>query len=618
MVGAVDGAVNGVSIAAKATPAIQRTKRAALMAQSKRFHNSHIQHPMHILISNDDGYFAPGLICLAEHLARIADVVVVAVLGLLVAAVVTFAQHWRAPFVRAEPIDLSLTALPRYTTLSLVRGLVAYLLSLLVTLVYGTAAAHSARAARALIPLLDVLQSIPVLGFLPGLVLGLVALFPTNNVGLELACVVMIFTGQAWNMIFSFYSSLRALPRELGEAASVYRLSPWQRFRTLEVPAATIGLVWNSMMSMAGGWFFLSVAEAFTLGEHDFRLPGLGAYMSVAIDRADYRAMAAGVGAMTVMIIATDVLLWRPLSVWAERFKLEDTAGVRSPQSWVLSVATRSRILRLLARLGAWRPSLPRVAEIVPWPRLAWAGGSILALVLAGAALAGTVALGRLLFAVPLLGWERVGVALAWTFVRVSCAVGLAALWTVPVGIIVGRSTSLTRRLAPVIQLLASFPAPMLYPLVTLALIALHVPFSVAAAVLMFLGAQWYVLFNVIAGASAIPAELSEAADMLRLRGGRRWSVLELPVVFPYLVTGLITAAGGAWNASIVAEVVRVAGHSYVAPGLGSLITGATAEGDFPLLTAGVLSMALSVVGLNRMGWRRLYRLAETRYALGR
>ena len=545
------------------------------------------------------------------------DALVVAALGALVAGLVSLSQRWAAPLQSAVVIDLSPGALPVYTLLSLARGFVAYLLSLGVTLVYGTAAAHRPSAARILIPLLDVLQSIPVLGFLPGLVLGLVALFPHRTVGLELACVVMIFTGQAWNMIFSFYGSLRSIPPELGEVATMFRMTRWQRFRSLEVPSAAMGLVWNSMMSMAGGWFFLTVTEAFTLGDRDFRLPGVGSYMSVAIDHDDRRAMVAAVIAMAAMIVATDQLLWRPLVVWSQRFKLEDTAGGDETRSWLLDLLARSGLLVRLRRMFASRGAAPARTAAPLAPPSPLVGRVALAAAVAATA-AGVVALARLLVQVPAAGWLRVATGLGATTLRTSGAVALSALWTVPIGILLGRSPTAARRVEPVVQLLASFPAPMLYPLVTALLLALRVPFALAAVVLMLLGAQWYVLFNVIAGAGAIPADLRESADAFRLRGWRRWRTLELPVVFPYLVTGLVTAAGGAWNASIVAEFVHFRGRTLVTTGLGALITEATAAGDFPLLAAGVLTMALTVVTLNRLGWRRLYRLAETRYALVR
>ena len=558
------------------------------------------------------------------------DAVLLAGLAALVAGMVALAHRWEAPLRSTVEIDLSLRALPKYTLLSLARGVAAYILSLIFTLIYGTVAAHSRPAERIMIPILDILQGIPVLGFLPGLVLGMVALFPHSNVGLELACIVMIFTGQVWNMTFSFYGSLRSIPTELREAALVYRFDWWKRFRTLEVPSAMIGLVWNSMMSMAGGWFFLTVNEAFTLGKHDFRLPGIGAYMSVAIERGDPRAMAGAVVAMMTMIVAVDQLVWRPALAWAQKFKVEETEAAEVPTSWVLNLLRRSRLLpwieqrvgdvaaRLEARRGApaaapalavdqlWRAYAPRVV-----------GG-----VLAAAALAltawGVLHLLTLLAALHAGDWLQVAVALLFTFLRTSAALALGALWAVPAGIWIGLAPRRVRVLQPLIQVAAAFPAPMLFPLVTLAILGAGVPFSWGCVALMLLGSQWYILFNVLAGASAVPQDLREAAEVYGLGRWARWRIVYLPAVFPHLVTGLITAAGGAWNASIVAEYVRYRDTTLIAPGLGSLITQATAAANFPLLAAGVLTMSFALVMLNRLVWHRLYQLADRRYSLNR
>jgi NitT/TauT family transport system permease protein len=554
------------------------------------------------------------------------DALLLAGLGALVAGTVALAHRWEAPLRPSVEIDLSLWALPKYTLLSLARGVAAYLLSLGFTLVYGTVAAHSRPAERIMIPVLDILQGIPVLGFLPGLVLGMVALFPHSNVGLELACVVMIFTGQAWNMTFSFYGSLRSIPTELREAALVYRFDWWKRFRAVEVPSAMIGLVWNSMMSMAGGWFFLTVNEAFTLGDRDFRLPGIGAYMSVAIERGDPAAMAGAVVAMMVMIIAVDQLVWRPALAWAQKFKVEETEAAEVPRSWVLDLLRRSRLVpwleqraaALLARLEP-RAAPPAVPSHSRWRRFATG----LARSLAGAAALvvigwGVLHLVLLLAAVAAGDWLRLGVALLLTLLRTSAALALGVVWAVPVGIWIGLAPRRMRVLQPLIQVAAAFPAPMLFPLVTLAIVSAGAPFSWGCVVLMLLGSQWYILFNVLAGASAMPQDLREAAAVYGLGRWARWRIVYLPAVFPYLVTGLITAAGGAWNASIVAEYVRYRDTTLIAPGLGSLITQATAAANFPLLAAGVLAMSLALVTLNRLVWRRLYQLADRRYSLNR
>jgi NitT/TauT family transport system permease protein len=556
------------------------------------------------------------------------DALVVAFLAALVAGVVALARRWAAPLRPTFEIDLSPWALPRYTLLSLARGGVAYLLSLLFTLVYGTIAAHNRRAERIMIPVLDILQGIPVLGFLPGLVLGMVALFPHANLGLELACIVMIFTGQVWNMTFSFYGSLRAIPLELREVALVHRFGWWKRFRTLEVPAAMIGLVWNSMMSMAGGWFFLTVNEAFTLGHHDFRLPGIGSYMSVAIERGDVGAMGAAVVAMVTMIVAVDQLIWRPIMVWAQKFKVEETEAAEAPQSWVLNVLRRSRLWRWLGALADWKrqANRPQAAVRAPqsehpatWRRvLAIGAGWIIALVFAGFTARGALHLVALVSQVRGRQWLTLLVALALTFLRTSAALLIGVAWAVPAGILIGRSARLSRLCQPVIQVLAAFPAPMLFPLVTAAFLRLGIGFAWGCVALMLLGAQWYILFNVLAGAMAIPQDLEEAVEVYGIQGWARWRTVYLPGIFPSLVTGLVTAAGGAWNASIVSEYLRYKGQTLVAPGLGSLITEATAAGDFPLLAAGVLTMALALVVLNRLVWKPMYRLADTRFSLNR
>ena len=556
------------------------------------------------------------------------DALLFAGLAALVAGTVGLARRWTAPLRPTVVIDLSVGALPVYTLYSLARGLAAYVLSLGFTLVYATSAAHSRRAERVMIPVLDILQGIPVLGFLPGLVLGMVALFPHSNVGLELACVIMIFTGQAWNMTFSLYGSLRAIPTELREVAQVHRFGWWKRFRTLEVPSGMIGLVWNSMMSMAGGWFFLTVNEAFTLGDRDFRLPGVGAYMSVAIDHGDRGAMAGAVIAMMTMIVAVDQLLWRPALAWAQKFKLEETSGTEAHESWVLNLVRRSRLLVWWQQLRSLRGTranggrrviggtqvLVASAVQLAMRGLGWLAGAAATLLVFW----GVVHLLGLLTALEAGEWLQLATALTLTLLRTAGALLLGVLWTVPVGIWIGLSARRARLLQPIIQVAAAFPAPMLFPLVTLAMLAIGVDFAWGCTVLMLLGSQWYILFNVLAGATAMPQDLREAAAVYGLKGWARWRTLYMPAIFPQLVTGLITAAGGAWNASIVAEYVRYRGRTLIAPGLGSLITEATAAANFPLLAAGVLTMSLALVTLNRTVWRRLYRLADERFALNR
>lgn len=545
-----------------------------------------------------------------------------------VGGLIAIGREAAAPYQQTTTIDLSFWALPRYTFLSLCRGFLAYLLSLGFTLVYGTIAAHNPRAEKLMLPALDVLQAVPVLGFLPGLVLAMIALFPTREIGLELACVIMIFTGQAWNMTFSFHGSLRGIPQAMREAARVNRLSGWQTFRLLEAPAAMIGLVWNSMMSMAGGWFFLTVNEAFTLGKHDYRLPGIGAYMNEAINQGNKPAMLGAVIAMALMIVAVDRLFWRPVVVWSRKYKMEETAEADPPRSWVLDTLRRSRLFNWLLRRPHAQRSVARIDPAAASPRFAVAGlivrpvkWIVLAALAVGTAW-GLWSLGRLLIALPLAraeggqDWLHVFLALLASFARTSGAVLLGAAWALPAGIWIGRSPKWSQRLQPLVQVMASFPAPMLFPLVTIGLLHLHVPFNIGCVALMLLGAQWYILFNVIAGAQAIPAELKEVAAVNRMSRRRRWTQLYLPCVFPYLLTGLVTAAGGAWNATIVSEYVNFSHRTFAAFGLGSMISRATESGNFPLLCAAVVTMAAFVVAVNRLFWKRLYRLAEQRFSL--
>ena len=559
----------------------------------------------------------------------IADLLLLAAVPALVFAMVRQAQAWSGALRPTVEIELSARALPGYAALSLGRGLAAYALSLVFSLGYGYWAAKDRVAERVLIPALDILQSIPVLGFMPGLVLGLVALFPGTNAGLELASILMIFTGQAWNMTFSFYYALRSLPRDLVEVATLNRFGWWQRFRWVELPFSAIGLVWNSMMSMAGGWFFLMVSEAFVLGDHDFRLPGLGSYMSVAVARGDGRAMAAAVLAMTTMIVLLDQLLWRPVVVWAQKFRLEDSGQVEAMESWFLDLLRRSRALPWLSRLGRHaggvvgarlRGLLPARATAARGRRdraATWLSYLLFAALLAVLVLGAAGLLG-LLRPVPAAAWLSIGGAALLPLARVLAATALGTLWSLPAGLAIGLSPRLSRVLQPVVQVVASFPAPMLFPAVVGVLAAAGVGLGWGSVVLMLLGTQWYVLFNVVAGASAIPADLREAARLYRFGVLQRFRALYLPAVFPYLVTGWVTAAGGAWNASVVSEYMSLRGSVHATAGLGARISLAAAAGDFPTLAAAVVVMALVVVLFNRTVWRRLHRLAEERYSLAR
>jgi NitT/TauT family transport system permease protein len=516
----------------------------------------------------------------------------------------------------------------RCTFFSLCRGLLAYVISLAFTLLYGYWAAKDRAAGRVLIPMLDILQSIPVLSFLPGLVLGLIAAFPTNNIGLELAAVLMIFTGQAWNMTFSFYHSLRSIPNDLNETATVYRFSRWERFKWLELPYSTIGLVWNSMMSMAGGWFFLMVSESFRLGDRDFRLIGIGSYMSVAVEQGNAGAMLAALFAMVAMIVALDQLLWRPVVVWAQRFRIEEGGQGPAMTSWFLDWLRRSRIVKFLT--GLFQGSATESGEAIQHRAAApsnagtrqnrgWLFSRILLVVLVLGLAFGGWQVVMLVRGVTMAQWLRTFEAAGWTLGRVLLAVALGTMWAVPAGLAIGLSPRLSRVLQPVVQVAASFPAPMLFPLVVAFLAWSGISLGWGSVLLMLLGTQWYILFNVVAGAMAIPADLREAMRSYRVTGWRRFWNLYVPCIFPYLVTGWITAAGGAWNASIVAEYVTVRkGDVLSTLGLGAQISIATDEGNFALLAASTLVMSAVVVLFNREVWQRLYRMAEVRFSLNK
>ncbi|HEX7701886.1 MAG TPA: ABC transporter permease subunit, partial [Kofleriaceae bacterium] len=486
--------------------------------------------------------------------SRLIDLALVLVIGAIVFGVVGLGREWTGTLHRTVEIDLSTSALPKYTLYSLSRGLAAYVLSLGFALVYGYWAAKDRAAGRVLIPLLDVLQSIPVLGFMPGLIIALVAVFPHSNIGLELAAIVMIFTGQAWNMAFSYYHSLKTIPADLDEAATLFRFSWFERLRHVELPFATIGLVWNSMISMAGGWFFLMISEAFVLGDKDFRLPGLGSYMSVAVTRGDVAAMVWAVVAMMTMIVVLDQLLWRPAVAWAQKFRTDDSGQAIAVTSWFLDVLRRSMLLAAIGR--RLRRSSP--AKVVPAARVRSVRAGPLASRVLFVALFGLVAIGAWKLAgllAPVTGGEWLSTfgAAGATLGRVLLSTAIGTLWAVPAGLAIGLDPKLSRVLQPVIQIAASFPAPMLFPAVIALLAILGVPLGIGSVALMLLGTQWYVLFNVVAGAQSIPADLREAAQLFGMRRMQRFRALYLPAVFPYLITGWVTAAGGAWNASIVA-----------------------------------------------------------------
>jgi NitT/TauT family transport system permease protein len=565
------------------------------------------------------------------HLPASTAVALLRDLPIVVAALALFygllalTHYWTQPVNTQPPLHLTPGALPLYALFSLARILVAYFLSLVFAVVYGQIAAHNARAERILIPLLDTLQSIPVLSFLPPVMAAMVALFPTRQFGVELGSILLIFTGQVWNMAFSVYSSTKNIPHELVEAAAVFRLNWWQRFTRLEMPCAAIGLVWNSMMSVAGGWFFLRACEAFVLG-NSVRLPGLGSYLQTAADNADIRSIVWGLATMIAVIVLMDQLLWRPIIAWVEKFKLEQVEAAQTPRSPILTLLRRSRVLAAIGHIAV-EPARERIdlyfarkqaaagARHPPGAARRWTGraaGAVALLVI----LYAVVRMGIMLATLSLPEVRQIFLGAGATFLRVLLALTLAGLWTIPVGVYIGLRPRLAALAQPMAQVAASVPATAVFPIVLLALIRVGGGLGVGSIVLMLLGTQWYILFNVIAGASAIPTDLKEVCSIFHMSKFERWRRLLLPAIFPYLITGFVTASGGAWNASIVAEYSTIQHKTYSTIGLGAIISRATASNNVAMLLGATVVMAALVVTVNRLFWRRMYGLASTRYKL--
>ncbi|MBB4925140.1 ABC transporter permease [Kitasatospora kifunensis] len=560
---------------------------------------------------------------------RWVDVLVAAALVALLYGLLELAPGLNAPFLpnqAPETVSTDPANLPYYAVRSLLRMFVALIASVLFTFVYAIAAARMRRTEKVLLPVLDILQSVPVLGFLSVTVTAFIALFPGSALGLECASIFAIFTAMAWNMTFAFYYSLTSQPRELDEAARVMRLTKWQRFWRLDVPSGMIPLVWNGMMSFGGAWFFLAASESISVLNHHYALPGMGSYAAAAIAHGNLRQVVIAIVVMVIMVIGINVLFWRPMTAWSERFRVEESEAAERPRSVVLDLLRRSSVP---ARLG--RPLRPVGVALDHGTRLfglaerplarpvtrertgdVFFAGAVAAVVVYGAWRAfdyvhTTVGLGEFGHALAL------GAA---TFARVVVLLIVATAVWVPIGVWIGMNPKVTRLAQPIVQVLASFPANFLFPFATVVFLAIGISLNLGSVLLMALGAQWYILFNVIAGASAIPSDLREAMTGFHVGGWLRWRSFILPAVFPYYVTGGITAAGGAWNASIVAEVVDYGSHHLKATGLGAYIADATGTGDFPKILVGVTVMSVYVVALNRVLWRRLYRLAETRYAL--
>ena len=527
----------------------------------------------------------------------------------------------------AAPVSLDPANLPLYALRTTMRMLLAIVCSIIFTFVYAALAAKSRRAEMVLIPLLDILQSVPILGFLTFTVVFFLNLFPGQVFGAELACVFAIFTSQAWNMTFSLYQSIRNVPKDLEEASQSFHLSGWQRFWRLDVPFAMPGLIWNTMMSMSGGWFFVVASEAITVGNTTVTLPGIGSYVALGIEKQNLPAIGYAILTMLLVIIAYDQLLFRPVVAWADKFRFEQTASATAPTSWMLDLFRRTRALRALTLpFAALNKAISNLHLAIPGglklparsgPPSRIVDGAWFALVIASTGYAG---LRAYQYMSATLGPSDVIAAIGYgllTLARVIVLIALASLIWVPVGVWIGLRPKLAERIQPLAQFLAAFPANLAFPVFVVIIVRYGLNANIWLSPLMILGTQWYILFNVIAGASAFPSDLREASSSFHLRGWRWWIKAILPGIFPYYITGAITASGGSWNASIVAEVASWGDTHLTAKGLGAYIAQATEAGDFPRVVLGIAIMCILVTLFNRLLWRPLYAFGERRLRLG-
>ncbi|MFB5154318.1 ABC transporter permease subunit [Burkholderia orbicola] len=552
------------------------------------------------------------------------------IIGILAMAIVGFHQTM-APIgvLQTQKISLDPSNLPEYALRTTLRMLAAMIASLVFTLVYGTLAAKSRRAGMVLIPILDILQSVPVLGYISFTVTFFLALFPGRVLGAELAAIFAIFTSQAWNMTFSFYQSLRTVPRDLSEVSRGFHLTPWQRFWKLEVPFSMPGLIWNMMMSMSGGWFFVVASEAITVGNQTITLPGIGAYLARAISDKNLGAVGWVIVAMSVVILAYDQFLFRPLVAWADKFRMENTASGDAPQSWLLDMMRRTHLIHQLLVPAGWLLSqaarIPLRVPLLTGTRVRGASAhrsSRIGDIVWGAfviLLTVYVALRVVSFVATGVTMAEVGHVLVLgliTLLRVLVLIAIASVIWVPLGVLIGLRPKLAEKIQPLAQFLAAFPANLLFPVFVIVIVHFHLNADIWLSPLIVLGTQWYILFNVIAGAMSYPNDYKEATKNFRIRGWQWWRQAILPGIFPYYVTGAITASGGAWNASIVSEFVQWGDTKVVAQGLGAYIAQTTAAGDFPKIILGIAVMSLFVTLFNRLLWRPMYAYAESRLRL--
>jgi NitT/TauT family transport system permease protein len=562
------------------------------------------------------------------------DAIVILTIFVLLWLLVVLSGDMRVRFdeLHPPPLSLDVALIPYYIARTVLRMFIAFAAALLFTFAYGYIAAKSVRARKIMLPLLDILQSVPVLGFLSITVTGFLALFPGSLLGVECASIFAIFTAQAWNMTFGFYHSLITIPAELQEAASVFRMNRWQRFTKVELPSSAIGLMWNSMMSFGGGWFFVAQSEAISVLNKNIKLPGLGSYMAAAVEAGDTRAAVYAIIAMIVTIVLVDQLLWRPLVAWAEKFKLEQTEGKDNPTSWVLDLLQRSYVLAWLSdhvghafgrfseRASALGSDLTQtIAGHTPLPakRLLRVGLWVIVAIAVGWLILDAIDIAQEIrtdmSSSQMLHVVWLGVL---TLLRVVAMSVIATLIWTPIGVWIGLRPRVARIAQPLAQIAASFPVNMTFPFIVAFFISTHIPINLGSVLLMALGTQWYILFNVIAGAMAIPTDLREAAALFGLHRWQLWKTLIIPAIFPFWVTGALTATGGAWNASIVAEVASWGNDKLVADGLGAYIAQVTEKGDQPAIYFSIMVMAFFVVVINRVFWRRLYDLAERKFKL--
>lgn len=521
--------------------------------------------------------------------------------------------------VSLEPINL----IP-YALLSTLRMFAAIVASLIFTFVVATLAAKSRKAELVIIPALDILQSVPVLGFLSFTVTAFMGMFPGNEMGAELAAIFAIFTSQAWNMTFSFYQSLRTVPKDMQEVARHFKLSGWMRFWRIEAPFAAPGLVWNTMMSMSGGWFFVVASEAITVGNTKVTLPGIGSYLALAIEKQNLAAVAWAILAMGFVILIYDQLVFRPIVAWADKFRVELTAKGEKPSSWVYNVFRHSGALRFIGRLFSWWSDWWARALLTASRRMpsgvqssgGWSDWLWIACVAAGGAWGAWMITDFVWTNLKLADVQMAFWLGLITLVRVVVLIAIASLVWVPIGVWIGLRPVVAERVQPLAQFLAAFPANVMFPFFVVVIATYHLNPNIWLSPLMILGTQWYILFNVIAGASAFPNDLREATTLLKVSRLQWWRDVMLPGIFPYYVTGALTAVGGSWNASIVAEVVSWGNTRIEAAGLGAYIAKATEAGDMPRIVLGISVMSLFVIAFNRLLWRRLYAYAEQRLRL--